>query len=443
MKVRLLLFVAYAATGLAHVATADTIINITGSTAFRSAAVHTIRNSFTSVNYAYTVDNPSLGFFENATHHLFIGNFPGIPGTTIVRTFWSGSSEGARQVVQEWNTPSRFLDPANTPVSTNGTPINTQFGGPNLTNGIAKMFFTDVGIENTVYAADPDAWSLQPTDSRVGAIVYTFVKNEMAASNPKFAGYSALTNITSQQFRALFNSTFGGRILLSQFTGTNADDDTFVYATGRNDHSGTRTVHMLETGYGPTNLVAQWKVNSVSGDNTTSIRYWPTGDIIGINDNRSTQWNADLAGNGGYADGRFLSYVMGRKSDNVTLLDHTGTTIATNQNIIMLSYLGAYDARSAITNGAVPLKYNGVGISLAVPLPAAEKAKILNGTYTLWSWERFYRLSDAKTTADERTFFNWIFSSIGGYIGHAGLSMTEMTGVDRSTDGATVLITPP
>jgi hypothetical protein len=433
MKVKSILVAAIAAIGLVHDASADATINVTGATAFRGAAVNTIKNSFTSVNFAFTGSSVTGG-----NQQLFIGSFPGITGTTTVRTFWSGSTEGARDVVQEINTPARFLDPATTTVSAGGTQITS----PNLTNGVAKMYFTDVGIENTAYSSDPDATTLQPADSRVGAIVFSFLKNKMLAANPKFASYGAFTNMSSQQFRALFSPVFSGRILLSQFTGSNTDDDTFVYATGRNDLSGTRTAYMVETGYGAPNLVTQWKIASTS-NNMTSIQIWPLNDNTPPNDNRSLQWNLDTPGNGGYFTGGAIRDLMDDTSNSVTLLDDTGATIDTNQNVIMVTWLGNSDASTAISNGAVALSYNGVGITPnSGGLSAADKAKIQNGTYTAWTFERFYRLGNAKTTVDERTFFSTVFGNISANIGSAGLTMTEMTGVDRATDGATVFITP-
>src|SRR3954451_657354 len=125
MRLKALLLAPLAAVGLAHPAIADVTINVTGATAFRGAAVTAIRNSYTSVQYAFT------GSFSGGTQHLFVGTFPGIPGTTTVRTFWSGSTEGARDVIQEVNTPPRCLDPANTTVSAAGTLVTT----PVLTTG--------------------------------------------------------------------------------------------------------------------------------------------------------------------------------------------------------------------------------------------------------------------------------------------------------------------
>jgi hypothetical protein len=276
----------------------------------------------------------------------------------------------------------------------------------------------------------------------VGAIVFSFLKNKMLAANPKFASYGLFTNVTSQQFRALFSPVFAGRILLSQFTGSNTDDDTYVYATGRNDLSGTRTAYMVETGYGAPNLVTQWKITSTS-NNMTQIQIWPVNDNTPPNDNRSLQWNLDTAGNGGYFSGGVLRDLMDDTSNSLTLLDQDGNTIDVNQNVIMVTWLGNSDASTAITNGAVALTYNGVGITPnSGGLSVADKAKIQNGTYTAWTFERFYRLSNAKTTVDERTFFSTVFGNISANIGSAGLTMTEMTGVDRATDGATVFITP-
>lgn len=423
MKFKMLLLAACAAAGMANSASAQTtVINITGATAFRSAAVNSILNSYNAgVQFGFTGAS-----FTGATQQIFVGSFPGITGTTIVRTFWSGSTEGTRDVTGDV-TLNSFL-PTNSTVAVSPGQSGLATG---TAAGIAQMNFSDCTQSSTIYSS--------PTliGGPVGTIVFSMIKNEMALTNPKIASYNAFTNVTSQQFRSLFQV---GSAFLSQFTGNDADDGTFVLATGRNDFSGTRTIYLAETGYGISNLVQQWKMTSNGSNEITQVQIWPVGDVAGTTDNRSLQWTlgVDTAGNGGYFSGGALRDQLDDISENVTAKNAAGDTIGTGLNVILVTSISIADAATAITNGAKALNYNGVGITPAAPLSAGDKAKIQNGTYTLWSFENFFR--DPDCTASEITFFNAVTGAIGANIGTAGLTLTEMTGVTRATDGGTVII---
>ena len=67
MKIKHILALAVVA-ALAPVAMADTTINITGATAFRAAALNSIKNSYTSMTYAY-----NGGTFTSSTYAIFKG----------------------------------------------------------------------------------------------------------------------------------------------------------------------------------------------------------------------------------------------------------------------------------------------------------------------------------------------------------------------------------
>lgn len=431
MKLKTILLGAIATGCLAQAASAQTVVDITGSTAFRGAAVTAIRAAFNAspaVQYGYTGTS-----FTSAGNHIFVGNFPGIAGTTIIRTSWTGSTEGARDVVGDL-TVNAYL-PTNSTVSTGGTQSLTGATQP----GTPELYFTDVGIENTVYSATGVNAS---EDTRVGAIVFSMMKNQ--SSDP---GFSSLTNITSQQFRALYSPATLGRLQLSQFTGLDTDDGKYVYATGRNDLSGTRTVYMLETGYGAANLVNQWKIITTASDNITALQQWPLNDGL----NASSQWTlgVDVEGNGGYNSGGTLLGIMDDTSTsvNVTLAD--GSPLDTNANILLITMLGNLDAANSMnpaTNppGSIPLAYNGVSITPnSAGLSTADKAKIQNGSYTLWSFQRLYRSNEATPGTPANTVYNAVRTGLltnPTLIGNAGLTMIELQGVERATDGAAVLI---
>jgi hypothetical protein len=296
----------------------------------------------------------------------------------------------------------------------------------------------------------------------VGAIVSCPVKNEMANTNSKFASYNNFTNISEQQFRTLFGLDNSGRMYLSQFTGVAADDDTLVYATGRNDFSGARTYRLLETRFNPAYPVAQWKMISNAANVITTIQLWPVNDTSNATtDNRSLQWGfADTSlpdppsfppypqggfeqpYNGGYSSSTALRDQLDDTSASVDLADHTGLVFASGQNVILVSYLTNADAVTAISGGAKALSYNGYGITPAIPLSASDKAKITNGQYTLWSFEQFVKTINA--TATETFVHSLLVNVISSNIGSAGgLTMNEMSGVIRPQDGGNVTITVP
>jgi hypothetical protein len=451
MKLKIFLLAALAAAGMANMASAQTtIVNITGATAFRSGAVTGIRAAYgAGVQYGYTGTN-----FGGATQHIFVGSFPGITGTTIIRTFWSGSTEGARSVVFGLNNP---YQPTTASVSTAGTQNLANGTAPGLSN----LYFSDVNFTKTVYSTfNPSTLPLPnppAVQTSVGAIVFCPVKNKMANTNPEFANYNNFTNITANQFRSLFGLDNSGRMLLSQLTGVTSDNDVVVFATGRNDLSGTRTSYLLESGYGPQNPVIQWKMFSNTANVITTLQIWPIGDVVGNVDNRSVQWTLadtslpdsppfpqgglEQAGNGGYFSGGTISGQFDDTSQSVDLADDAGSVFASAQNVILVSYLGNNDALNAINAGAKALTWNGYGVTPANPLSDADKAKITNGQYTAWNFEQFVKATNA--TAADTTIYNAVIAALPGNIGNSGLTMAEMAGVLRPQDGGTITIAVP
>ncbi len=459
MKLNHLHLAALAALSLAPAASAQTtVVDITGATAFRTAAVNAIKNSFTAgVQYGFVGTS-----FTGSGQHIFKGSFPGIAGTTIVRTSWSGSTEGARSCI--FNTASNYLA-TSVSVTTAGTPSLTAGTTPSSDHDI---YFSDVSFTKTQYnnfdftgqAEELEVLLLQ--EERVGVIVFCPIKNEMALANPAIANYNRFTNITALQFRSLFSAFNSGRSRLSFFTGDSADDSLTVFATGRNDLSGTRTSYMLESGYGVNNAVNQWKMFSTTNTNViTTIQNWPTGDNAVVNnDNRSVQFtNADtslpgwtnqnaaneVAGNGGYFSGSALRDALDDTAESVIVKDAAGNNLylGVPQNVILVSYVGNGDATTAITNGAKALTWNGVGITPANPLSAADKAKITRGDYTAWNFENIVLTGGAD--ADETIVYDAVKAAVPANIGTAGLTMTEMAvrGLTRAQDGGVINISIP
>lgn len=403
MKIKNILAIA-AVAALAPVAMADVTINVTGATAFRSAASTAIKNSFTSVEYAY-----SGASFSGAQYQIFKGAFPGITGNTTIRTQWSGSVEGVRDVAQQNNIG--FL-PTSTTMNATGT-ANAPTGSLD-TSSPAQLAFSDVYASSTPY--DNGSLSGQP----VGVIAFRIVANQGAT----------ITNITSQQIRALANA---GTQPLSLFTG-NASDTKTVLFTGRNDGSGTRVSVFAETGIGYSGVVQQWKATTSGTEPSLTIsalQLWPTGDGT----NASFIYNADTIGNGGYVSGSSIATALGGSSTSVQLKNAAGGNIGSPQNVVLVSYLGTNDSNNAVTNGAVALGYNGVTLGVnsgGITTPEL----IQNGQYTLWGYEQLFWVTGSDVD-DLLTFKDALVSGIPANLGNAGLAITSMN-VSRSDDGGLV-----
>ena len=69
-------------------------------------------------------------------------------------------------------------------------------------------------------------------------------------------------------------------------------------------------------------------------------------------------------------------------------------------------------------------------------MSAADKAKVTNGEYAAWGYERMYRRNDI-TSGDVLTVYNDIKAAIPTNLGSAGIALTDMN-VSRPADGGTV-----
>ncbi len=399
-----------AAMALALTANADVTINITGSTAFRGAAHQSIKNSFTTLaDFAHTGTAATDASLNGASQAIFQGTFPGISGTTTIRTGWSGSVEGIRDLATNQNV--NFLTTA---AFGQGTASGNQnFGVPAGTDpALAILAFSDVYPSSSPYNVSG------LVDSTPGVVTFSIVANESSAG--------VLDNITAQQFRLLCNS---GSAPLSVFTGSAADTKS-VFLSGRNDGSGTRTTVLAETGYGYTIPVNQWKP-TVVGNAITILQYWPAPD----GGNSSIVWGNNIAGNGGFSSGSGLTTALGATSTNVELKDQTGGSLGTGNDLLLVGYQGTGDALTAVTAGAVALAYNGVKITPASPLSASDIEKVTNGQYTLWGYQHL--IQKGTLTGDNLTFFTALTAAIPANLGASGIAFGDMV-VSRTNDGGLV-----
>ncbi len=439
MKTKILALAA-ASLALGSSAFADVTVNFTGATAFRVPTLDTIKAQFVASGqpFKFAHDRNAINnqAFNGATRAIFQGTFNGVPGVTTIRTSFNGSVEGINALI---NSPAADPTYLTTGVLDSITAVvggnnggNGQGGASTAAAAQSDVAFSDVALSSTAFAGN----SLQPSTPEAGVVVFTMIANEGAAG--------ILDNMNTQNFRALFSAGF---LPLSFFTG-NALNTDYVFATGRNDGSGTRTAYLAETGYGIANAVNQYLVGRSTGGAINAIYRVPAGGTsVGLaavtpsltlsSGNASTIWGLNQDGNGGYSSGSTLRDDMGRTSTSVNVYDADGSELLTGANVYLVTWLSLGDASPARTAGAVVLGYNGVKLTdfaSTGTLSVADTAKVTQGAYTAWSFQQMYRRNDI-TTGDKVTVYNNIKNNL--VLGTTGIPEPSMS-VGRSVDGGVV-----
>jgi hypothetical protein len=442
--------------GFAASASAQTTeITITGATAFRQATMQAIYDAYASVGAAGTSFNAAHDFSASnlsqliaSNRAIFSGTFPGITGTTVIRTSFNGSTEGLNAIAGN-NNPS-FLTAA-------------ALSGGNFTDGIKgatttptetlrpKFSFSDVYQSTSPVDTDNTGApiTLNPVgESAVGIVTFAMIANDGAPSD--------LTNVTIQQARALWTN---GIQPLSLFTG-DPTDTSYVLATGRNDGSGTRSAYLTEWAFGVANLVKQYTATStglsanatsgVGNGTITRLTLVPgngtgTGNFsTGRSNDASTLWGNTAPGNGGYSSSSALRTLMGYTSSNVTVYNGVSQTPSLNNaNILLLTWLSTADSRDAAAQGAKILSFNGVlvtpiatsGSYLGSGFSEADYNKIISGAYSAWSYQHLYY--HGSLNANEQTWYDamkntWISQGLGTTAN--GLPL-DVISVSRADDG--------
>jgi hypothetical protein len=210
----------------------------------------------------------------------------------------------------------------------------------------------------------------------------------------------------------------------SIFTGNPAHTD-YVLPIGRDNGSGTRGTMLAETKFGVFTSVQQWKIvssGSAGSGTVTSARLWSIGDGEG----------SGSAGNGGYSSGSFIRTILGMSSTSgVELFNDTGDSLASGQAVTLVSCLGVSDAATAVTNGGVRLKYDGVLYDDSNP------SLIYEGVYSMWGYLHLY--TNGAASGDLLTFKNGVDTQLDNtaVLGSNGLRDSQMH-VGRQFDGAVV-----
>lgn len=397
------LFAGFAASASAQ----TTDITITGATAFRSATLQAIYDAYDSVGdlgvnffVCHSSSGTALSNLTGSNQAVFKGTFPGIAGTTYIRTSFNGSTEGLNAIAGN-NNPTFLQQSAVQEIAGIQGSVTT----PTETLR-PKFSFSDVYQSSSPV----DNVELNPVGaSAVGIVTFCMIANEGAPAN--------LTNVTNQQARALWAN---GIQPLSLFTG-NPADTTLVFATGRNDGSGTRAAYLTEWTYGVANLVNQYIATKTGTTSTavTAITLVPANGLGSGNtetsgaSNASTLWGNTAVGNGGYSSSSSLRTLMGLTSASVDVYDGENQTAELQDvPIHLITWLSSADSLVAANNGGKILSYNGVmvtpiaasGSYLNTGFSEEDFKKIATGAYSPWSYQHLYYHGSLSTS--EQTWYD-------------------------------------
>ncbi len=441
MNTKNLIFAAAAAVLATSAAQADTVIHITGSTAFRSgtvAAIQTLMGGAGNFKAAYGSTSGASASASNRS--VFRGSIASVPaaGVVTIKCSWSGSTGGIKTVVQNldvttWPSASN-LPATNTVLGIADASLNFTLDTATFPGETAKA---DVTMEDTTQAATGFTTTTL-TETRVGVIPFEWVAGNGTPS--------AFTNMTPLGAQAAIS----GGAPLSQFTGNPADVSQIVYVVGRNFDSGTRLACLANSGLSPFAgvLHVQAVVSGTAGaagSSIASLKYYQAETVLG---------QAFSIGNSGYSSGSFIADLLATPGASTA---NTTTGIPVAEQLLfgpghLVGFLGRADAARArrtsaiATNNARNLTFNGAAIlngtalnADGTPVGGYNDALIKEGIYTLWEFQNLaYRQSysgNGKAVADA------LAAEITANVPAAsGIKLSEMH-VTKSVEGGVVTST--
>lgn len=279
MKINSKITLALLALGLVSSASADNVVYLTGSTAFRSTVYNALHTPGTVFD-AGTVTEAEFGSSQSgANYMLFHGNINGTP--TYINCAWSGSEAG---IASAANVSIQNKDRNGDPIPLAGSPQTwlkadgsismTGLQGSAPTSGQleASSRQADIAMADTSQAVSLTPYVANTSTALkdygvVGIVPFTFAKNVNTSPS---AEWTAMNNITLPQANILFSAGYQHTAF---FTGIQSQTNNNVYLVGRNKGSGTRANELADTGYGTTTDVQQFSIGGgvQPGDTTTGL----------------------------------------------------------------------------------------------------------------------------------------------------------------------------
>jgi hypothetical protein len=382
MKTSIKITAALLALGIISRASADNIVYLTGSTAFRSTTYNALHNPGTIFDSAVT--EAEFGSSQSgANYMLFHGNINGTP--TYIDCAWSGSEAGiasaANVTILNTDRDGNLVPLAGSPqtwLKADGSIPMTGLQGSAPTSGQleASSHGADIAQADTSQAV-----SLTPrvvntsTDLKdygvEGIVPFTFLKNVNSAPSAEWLSF---TNITIPQATIMFAQGFQPTAF---FTGAKSQTNSNIYLIGRNKGSGTRANELADTGYGTTRSVQQFSIGE-------GIENPATGTLF-----------LDYEGNNGYESGGGVATGLGIDGS----CGQPDPFFPSHSGWFAVGFLGTSDA---ITHG-LAASPNWVSCDGVMESDGA----VEEGQYALWGHEHLFgkhNISGFQDTAGQKVF---------------------------------------
>jgi hypothetical protein len=402
---------------------AQTVIHITGSTAYRAAVYWAINDILApGYTFGYSGNNGIL----KASQAIFTGTTATGGISVIIKTSFSGSVGGISTLAANLT-----IGPGGSFTGGGGWLVNTTpqagvgaGGFPNGGTGNAAANYdtattADVSMADVFQASAPSIYRTPKlADHFVGVVPFVYVATK--GGTAIHGSVTTSTSIASEQVKDIFVE---GSIKLSELSGSSLDTES-VLGVGRDEDSGTRIQALATAGINVSTFLKQnqplFNGNTTPtnpppppGTSITGAALWPALTLNAI---------AYPQGDSGYSSGGSLAAAIN--------VPH-----AASYSTWFVSYLGINDAAS-VTNG-IQLEFNGVPYSAAnVEGPGATGFK---AQYGYWGYEHlFYRTTftgNGKTVADQ------VSADLNNPASHSanvsGIPISSMK-VSRDSDGGAI-----
>jgi hypothetical protein len=436
IKITLASLLALAFTNLAS---AQTVLHVTGSTAYRAATLVAISEILQpGYEVGYVTSTGSSEVYTKANIVVFSGTTNSGLSVTIQTAFFGsiggvcdvaggltvgpgGTAYTDGQTIGWLTATSSQLAAAS--VSFSGG-VYTVSGGQAVAAASAQYdpaVVPDATLSDSFQTAAPKAYQTPKlTDNIVGVVPFVWV---VAPGTTASAG--TVSNLTSKNAIKAFNGT----LLLSNLSGAKADKGVNVYLVGRDQDSGTRVGAITDTGFGSEkkqtiyNDVQQYQPLFNGATEPTSPPPTPVSPITG-----AALWPAtdpvdsinSPVGDSGYNSGSGVADAIEQTSG------YTNWFIA---------YVGLNDAVTALSNASnFVLEFNGG--SLTYNGTSWDVSGVEDGSYTFWGYEHLDYLSSL--TGDQLAVAQQIGTEIlTATAPVSGVEVSSMT-VHREYDGAKI-----
>ena len=289
------------AASMLSAASAQTVVDIGGSTAGRSGVHARILGLLTNCTYAYDGTSSAAAASSAIYHGTYGGN------AYIIRTFWAGSVNGIEDVrngTQQIKLIDKSILGTSGGSNTNPATYAAASAETAFEIGFSDVFASTIGQTATT------------VEDEVGVITFKWYANN---------GSTGITNITPSMVRTLYSAS---ELPKSVFTG-NSSDTTTVFPIGRNSDSGTRATAMAESGYGNIGTVDQYTATVASGA-VSAIA---------------------ASGNSGYSSGSSVKSVINATYSGGTIIGYLGASDFAASGV-SLKWNGVDYSDAAIQNGS-------------------------------------------------------------------------------------------